>query len=140
MIRFLFEGSAGSSYHHREWVSKCHFLQWLWLVGIFPTAMDIAFMSLQCITPTIGLVADQTPDHFVSVSIVSLPSYGCHPSYDHWIIVTTTTTTDTTTTTTSTTTTNHHHHHHHHLHHHHHPQPPPPPPPPIPTTWWTIVS
>ena len=63
-------------------------------------------MSLQCITPTIGLVADQTPDHFVSVSIVSLHSYGCHPSYDHWIIVTTTTTT--------TTTTNHHHHHHHH--------------------------
>ena len=40
-------------------------------------------MSLQCITPTIGLVADQKPDHFVSVSIVSLPSYGCHPSYDH---------------------------------------------------------
>ena len=61
-------------------------------------------MSLQCITPTIGLVADQTPDHFVSVSIVSLPSYGCHPSYDHWIIVTTTTT-DTTT-------------------HNHHPSPP----------------
>ena len=53
-------------------------------------------MSLQCITPTIGLVAGQTPDHFVSVCIVSLPSYGCHSSYDHWIIVTTTTTTDTT--------------------------------------------
>ena len=71
--------------------------------------MDIAFMSLQCITPTIGHVADQTPDHFVSVSIVSLPSYGYHPSYDHWIIVTTTTT-DTTTDTTTTTTTTHSHH------------------------------
>ena len=84
------------------------------------------FMSLQCITPTIGLVADQTPDHFVSVSIISIHSYGCHPSYDHWIIVTTTTDTTTThhhhhppppplpttTTTTTTTTTNHHHHHH----------------------------
>ena len=57
-------------------------------------------MSLQCITPTIGLVADQTPDHFVLVSIISLHSYGCHPSYDHWIIVTTTTDTTTTTTTT----------------------------------------
>ena len=37
---------------------KCHFLQWLWMVGILLTAMDIEFMSLQCITPTIGLVAD----------------------------------------------------------------------------------
>ena len=47
---------------------------------IFLPAMDIAFMSLQCITPTIGLVADQTPDHFVPVNIVSLPSYEFHPS------------------------------------------------------------
>ena len=62
-------------------------------------------MSSQCITPTIGLVADQTPDHFVSTNNVSIPSYAFQPSYNHWIIVTTT---------------------HHHYHHHHHPPPPPP--------------
>ena len=72
---------------------KCSFLQWLWLVDIFPTAMDIAFMSSQRITPTIGLVAAQTPDHFVSTNNVSIPSYAFQPSYNHWIIITTTTTT-----------------------------------------------
>ena len=45
--------------------------------------MDIAFMSLQCIMPTIGLVADQTPDHFVSTNNVSIPSYAFQPSYNH---------------------------------------------------------
>ena len=67
-------------------------------------------MSSQCIMPTIGLVADQTPDHFVSTNNVSIPSYAFQPSYNHWIIVTTTTSTATTTATTTTTT------------------PPPPPP------------
>ena len=33
-------------------------------------------MSSQCITPTIGLVADQTPDHFVSTNNVSIPGSG----------------------------------------------------------------
>ena len=109
----------------------------------FPTAMDIAFMSSQCITPTIGLVADQTPGHFVSTNNVSIPSYAFQLSYNHWIIVTTTTSTATTTTATTTTTTttttspppqpppppppphhyhhrNHHHHHQHHHNHHYH--------------------
>ena len=100
-------------------------------------------------------------DHIVSVNIASRPSYGFHPSNDHWIIVTNTTTT--------TTTHNHHHHHHHHhlqhhhqspptthhhLHnhhhfHHHHLQPPtitthhhhhPAPPPPSTTTTITTTS
>ena len=44
------------------------------MVGIFPTAMGIAFMSPQCITPTIGLIADQTPDHFASTNNVSIVS------------------------------------------------------------------
>ena len=54
-------------------------------MDIFPDAMDIALMPLQCITPTIGLVADQTPDHFVSTTNVSIPSYAFQPSYNHWM-------------------------------------------------------